>query len=110
MDRSGPEFATDADLAAGLFPPSWEGRFESDVGPGGRPYRRPPARRSSHVATAGCQNPERSPENSQHGLAGLSGVNAAAMVQSAWQGSQRIAAASTDRTGNSRRTPRQRNG
>jgi hypothetical protein len=38
-----PNAPADADLAAGLFAPSREDRFEADVGSGGRPHRQSPA-------------------------------------------------------------------
>src|SRR6266404_8018245 len=110
MGRSGPEFTTDADLAAGLFAPSLKDCSEADIAPGGRPHRQLPAGRTGHMAAAGRQNPERSSGTSQRGLAGLSGADAAGLVQPAVKGSQRPAAASADGAGTAGRTSLRRDG
>src|ERR1700737_419098 len=94
MDRSATKCTVDTDLAVGLFAPSREDRFEANFGPGGRRHRRPSAGRSGHMAAAGRQNPERSSGTSKRGLAGLSGADAAGLVQAAIKGVERPAATS----------------
>src|SRR5258707_10564854 len=108
MGRSGAKCTTDADLAAGLFAPAREDRFEADAGAGGRPHGQGPAGRSGRVAASGRQNAEPSSGNSQCGLAGLSSPDAAGLVQPATKGFEHAAAASTDRAGTARRTPHRR--
>ena len=109
MDRSGPEFPTNADLAAGLFPLACEGRFEADIGPGGSPHRRSLAGTSGR--RGGCR-PSKSGTIiwKSPALPGrpIESRRRRHWCRSARQGSQRIAAASADRDGTARRTPRRR--
>src|ERR1700738_863929 len=91
-------------LGSELFAVLCECRFEADFNPSGRRHCQPTSRSPFQMAAASCQNPERSSRSRQHGLAGLSTTDAAALVQSARQGSQRPTAATADRAGTARRT------
>src|ERR1700730_17626560 len=110
MDRSGPEWPTDADLAAGLSATSRKDRVEADIGSGGHLYRQLHAGRIGQMAATGRQDTERSSRSRQHGLADLSLTDPAGLVQPARLGSQRPAAASAECAGTARRTPHGRDG
>src|SRR5258707_13158014 len=99
MGRSGAKCTTDADLAAGLFAPSREDRFEADAGPGGRPHRQSPAGRSGRVAATCRQNAEPSSGNNQCGLAGPSNPDATGLGQPVTKGFAHAAAATTTLAG-----------
>ena len=96
VDRSRTKRTDNADLVARLFATSREDRFEAGSGPGRRRHRQPSTGRADQMAAAISQNLWGSSGNSQRGLAGLSRIDPAGLVQPAVEGFDRAAEASAD--------------
>jgi len=76
------------------FAPSRDDRIETGFGAGRCRYRQLSAGRTNQMAATGRQDPERSSGNSQRGLAGLSSIDTAGLVQPAVTGFDHPAEAS----------------